>query len=124
VDDGRNERMSSAKSTEAWLGAQLLPESRGKLIAVGLTVAILAVLGIAGALPIVHAVFKPGVSVQVSKETGREVSCTRVGETAVTGRQSGVYRCVSEPGTARSARCYSVVGGKVYPVYSLRKVGC
>ncbi len=116
--------MSSAKSTEAWLGARLLPESRGKLIAVGLTVAILAVLGIAGALPIVHAVFKPSVSEQVSKETGREVSCTRVGETAVAGRQSGVYRCASEPGGTRPARCYSIVDGKVYPVYSLRKVGC
>jgi hypothetical protein len=116
--------MSSAKTTEAWLGTRLLPESRGKLIAVGLAVAILAVLGIAGALPIVHAVSKPSVSKRVSKETGREVSCTRVGEAAVAGRPRGVYRCVSEPGTPRSARCYSVVGGKVYPVYSLRKVGC
>lgn len=116
--------MSSAKTTEAWLGTRLLPESRGKLIAVGLTVAILAVLGIAGALPIVHAAFKPSVSERVSKETGREVSCAQVGETAVAGRERSVFRCVSEPGTARSARCYSIVDGKVYPVYSLRKVGC
>ena len=116
--------MSSARTTDAWLGARLLPESRGWLIAVGLAAVLLAVMGIVGASPLVHAAFKPSVSERVSKETGRAVSCTHVGEAAVAGRQSGVYRCVSEPGTARSARCYSIVDGRVYPVYSLREVGC
>ena len=116
--------MSSAKSTEAWLGARLLPESRGGLIAIGVAAVVLAVLGIVGAAPLVHAAFKPSVSERVTKATGRAVSCTRVGETAVAGGDSTVYRCESEPGTSRGARCYSVVDGKVVPVYSLRKLGC
>ena len=92
----------STESTEAWLGARLLPESRTALLAVGLTVAVLAILGIVGISPLIHAVSKPGVSERVATELGHSVSCTRVGETAVAGRQSRVYRCESE-GTPRSA---------------------
>jgi hypothetical protein len=123
VEDGKAER-TSTESTEAWLGARLLPESRTALLALGITVAVLAVVGIVGILPLIHAAFKPGVSQRVSKELGHSVSCTRVGETAVAGRQSSVYRCESESGTPRSAKCYSIVDAKVFPVYSLRKVGC
>ena len=124
VQDANDQRVLPEGATEPWIGARLLPESRAGLIAVAVTVAILAVLGVAGISPLVRAAFKPSVSERVSKKVGRPVSCTRVGVTSVVGRKSNVYRCESDADSARSAGCYSVVDGRVFPVYSLRRVRC
>jgi len=94
-------------------------------LAAGAATAFLAIVGLLGISPLLHAgPFAPGVSERVSKAIKRSVSCSNVGTTDLAGRRSAVYRCESTDGTPRSAGCYSVAGGRVLPVYGIRNLGC
>ena len=110
---------------EPWVGLQLLPRSRKGLLAAGVATAFLAVVGLVGISPLLHAgPFAPSVSERVSKAIDRPVSCSNVGEADLVGRTSAVYRCESTDGMSAAAGCYSLVNDRVYPVYGIRKLGC
>jgi hypothetical protein len=87
--------------------------------------AILVVGCIVGLLAIFSAnPSQPRVSDSLSEKLGSSAACTKVGEAAVAGEATTVYRCTVTTSTKSTTQCFVVADGEVRQFAGARELRC